>query len=89
MSTKTGYLHIQIHTYKTYYNKKNQLIISGLLYPITSNNIKKEPVNSILNDYTKFVISGINIEDIECTDKSLLKFKESSEDLLLSIQNQI
>lgn len=60
-----------------------------MLYPITSNNIKKEPVNSILNDYTKFVISGINIEDIECTDKSLLKFKESSEDLLLSIQNQI
>ena len=37
----------QIYTYKSYYNKGNQLVISGLLYPITSN-IKKEPVNSNL-----------------------------------------
>jgi 5-methylcytosine-specific restriction endonuclease McrBC regulatory subunit McrC len=79
----------QIHTYKAYYNKKNQLIISGLFYPITSNNIKKEPVNSILNDYTKFVISGIKIEDIDSTEDSLLKFNESSNELLSFIDSEI
>ena len=79
----------QIHTYKAYYNKKKQLVISGLLYPIISSNIKKEPVNSILNDYTKFLISGINIEDMESTEASLFKFNQSSSELLSFIYSEI
>ncbi|TCI85319.1 5-methylcytosine restriction system specificity protein McrC [Tenacibaculum sp. M341] len=79
----------QIHTYKAYYNKKNKLVISGLLYPITSNNIKKESVNSILNDYTKFLIGGINIEEFTNTEETILKFRKSANELLFYIEKEL
>jgi len=72
----------QIHTYKAFYNKKHQLIISGLLYPIINQKMDDEPTNSILNNSSKFLVSGIKIEEVVETDISLNKFRNSTEEML-------
>lgn len=76
----------QIHTYKAYYNKRSQVILSGLLYPIVNEEIFKQPVESILNDSSKFLISGIEIVEEKDIKKLILRFKENSKTLMKELQ---
>lgn len=79
----------QIHTYKAYYNKKAELIISGLLYPIINNEIHQQAVESILNNTTKFLVSGISInEDIEDENK-IATFKKCTRQLLDKVSSNL
>lgn len=75
----------QIHTYKAYYNKDKQLLVSGLLYPILNKNMIKDPVESILKNSTKFLISGITIEDMVNNEDGIRQFRVSSYELLNEI----
>jgi len=79
----------QIHTYKAYYNKTNQLLISGLLYPIVNNKIIRDPVESILKDSAKFLISGITIDDVVNTEDTIREFKSSTNEFLSLIQGYL
>lgn len=79
----------QIHTYKAYYSKVSELIISGLLYPIVNNEMYKQPVASILNKTTKFFVGGISInEDID-KKNNIEIFKKDTEQLLQIIASNL
>lgn len=79
----------QIHTYKAYYNKNSQLILSGLLYPIVNNEMVKQPVESILNSSTKFLVSGVLIEELEDIESVIINFKNSTKNLLEIINSYL
>lgn len=79
----------QIHTYKAYYNKDAELIVSGLIYPIVNNEMYKQPVESILNKTTKFLISGISFDKQDNTEYNVIDFKRNSQEFLDKIQDLV
>lgn len=76
----------QIHTYKAYYNKESKLAVSGLLYPIENSKVDRRPSVSILNNTTKFIISGIEIKNLNTDVTEINHFKNSSQHFLNEIQ---
>lgn len=79
----------QIHTYKSYYNSGTKLVLSGLLYPLVNRRMNKQPVKSIVNDETNFLISGIVIGNIEDAEFDTTAFKDSVKEFLDEISNNL
>ena len=62
----------QIHTYAGFFSKDQDLVVAGLLYPCEKEPTEKWASNicSRTMNETKFIVDGINLENIQIDDYS-------------------